>query len=117
MYFGGPNGIFARFDDSVRESAAGTPIAVGAASHRYLLPDRYDGGGRVEPVSAAPQSRQYEGGDLSDGYGSSNGTGPHNGQSYRGNSSSSQLVHELTGGVVSPSRALDSRGRFVDVTG
>lgn len=117
IYFGGPNGIFARFDDSVRESAAGIPVAVGVASHRCLPPDRYDGGGRVEPLSAVSQSRPYGGGDLSDGYGSSNGTGPHNGQSYRGDRSSSQLVQGLTGGVVSPSSALDSRGRFVDVRG
>lgn len=118
IYFGGPNGIFARFGDRVGESAAGIPVAVDVASHRFLPPDRYDGGGRVEPLSAVSQSRQYGGDDLSDGYGNgSNGTGPHNGQSYRGDRSSFQLVQELTGGVVSPNNALDRRGRFVDVTG
>ena len=67
---------------------------------------------------ASSQSRPYRGDDHSASYGNgSNGTGPHNGQSYRGGRSSSQLVQELTGGVVSPNNALDRRGRFVDVQG
>jgi hypothetical protein len=41
------------FRDEVRESAAGTPLALSVASHRYFPPDVYDRARRVEDLAGS----------------------------------------------------------------
>jgi hypothetical protein len=74
----------------------------------------------VEPVAPVAQSRSHGRNDSSGGYwNNQNGTGPHDGNAYHGKDrrGPDQLVQSLTGGVVSPTSALDRKGRLIDVKG